>query len=164
MTHAHESATRLLETIPLIMGTLRHEIRGFRPSGVSVPQFRVLVFLSMNDGAMLSQLSDHIGLMRPTMSKMVDGLVRRGWVWREIPPENRRCVNLGLTAEGRAVMKTARDETRRSLAGILGQLSTNEQKTVIAAMLLLSRAFDRDQSAQKENGKHSLGSLDHKSR
>lgn len=154
MTHAHESATRLLDTIPLIMGTLRHEIRSFRPSGVSVPQFRVLVFLSMHDGAMLSQLSDHIGLMRPTMSKMVDGLVRRGWVWRQIPPENRRCINLGLTEDGKAVMNQARDEARRKMAGLLENLTVDEQKTVQSALQMLYRVFSQGNSAspsRKEN-------------
>jgi DNA-binding MarR family transcriptional regulator len=154
MTHAHESATSLLETIPLIMGTLRYEIRGFRPSGVSVPQFRVLVYLSLHEGAMLSQISDHISLMRPTMSKMVDGLVRRGWVWRQIPPENRRCVNLGLTEDGKAVMNQARDEARRKMSELLENLTVAEQKTVQSALQMLHRVFSQENSAspnRKEN-------------
>lgn len=143
MTTPLESANRLLETIPLIMGTLRHEMRSRRPGEVSVPQFRVLVFLSLHDGANLSDVSNHIGLMRPTMSKMVDGLVRRGWVWRRIPPENRRCVQLGLTADGQAVMKQARDEARRRMARMLAALTAEEQATVGCALDMLCRVFSR---------------------
>ena len=68
------------DTVPLIMRTLRHEIRSRRPSDLSVPQFRVLAFLRGNEGSALSDVANHIGLMRPTMSKMVDTLVRRDLV------------------------------------------------------------------------------------
>lgn len=150
MTSAHESASRLLDTIPLIMGALRHQMRDRRPGKMSVPQFRVMVFLGLHDGAMLSDVSNHIGLSRPTMSKMVDALVKRRWVSRRIPPDNRRSVRLGLTDAGKRVMREAREEARRHFADLLGRLSTDEQQTVVDALALLNKAFARD--SKNHNG------------
>lgn len=152
MTDAHESASRLLDTIPLIMGALRHQMRDRRPGKMSVPQFRVMVYLGLHGGAMLSDVSNHIGLSRPTMSKMVDALVRKRWVSRRIPPDNRRSVRLGLTDAGQKVMSDAREEARRKLAESLGRLSPGEQKTVIAAMALLGKVFAPD--SQNRNGRN----------
>ncbi len=151
MTDAQESANRLLDTIPLIMGALRHQMRDRRPGKMSVPQFRVMVYLGLNDGAMLSDVSNHVGLSRPTMSKMVDALVRRRWVSRRIPPDNRRSVRLGLTESGRKVTGDAREEARRKFAVLLGRLSSEEQKTVVEAMALLGKVFAAE--AKNRNGR-----------
>jgi DNA-binding MarR family transcriptional regulator len=149
---ATESASKLLETIPLIMRCVRHEMRGRRPGEISVPQFRVMVYLNVHDGAMLSDVSNHIGLSRPTMSKMVDGLVRRRWVRRRIPAENRRRVELSLTDAGQSVMRDAQDETRRNLAELLARLSKDEHRTVMSAMNLLNEVFGQDSG--ESNGRN----------
>ncbi|MCE5228158.1 MarR family winged helix-turn-helix transcriptional regulator [bacterium] len=150
---ANKTAIKLLDTIPLIMRRVRHDMRGRRPDEISVPQFRVMVYLDLHDGAMLSDVSAHIGLSRPTMSKMINGLVRRRWVRRRVPADNRRRVQLGLTEAGQAAMRAARDATRRNLAGALGHLSQDEHRTLAEAMNLLGRVFAQDSDGT--NGRNS---------
>ncbi len=149
MTDAQESATGARHD-PLIMGrcvtrcatAARQDVRS---------AVRVMVYLGLNDGAMLSDVSNHVGLSRPTMSKMVDALVRRRWVSRRIPPDNRRSVRLGLTESGRKVTGDAREEARRKFAVLLGRLSSEEQKTVVEAMALLGKVFAAE--AKNRNGR-----------
>jgi DNA-binding MarR family transcriptional regulator len=151
---ARECANQLMDTVPLIMRTLRQEIRSLRPGEFSVPQFRVLAFLRRNEGATLSDVAQHIGLMRPTMSKMVDGLVRRGWVRRDISPRDRRYVYLQLTEQGLAAINTARTETREKLAAILKSLSREDQAVVRQALKILQSVFTLETMAQTGDEDH----------
>lgn len=141
MTDELETASQLIDTVPLVMQALRGEIRGHRPAEFSVPQFRVLAYLSRNPGAALTDLANHIGLMRPTMSKMVDNLVRRGWIDRETSAEDRRYMRLCLTHQGRTAIDAAKNEMRKGLADTLSSLSTRERDSVVMAMQLLRRVF-----------------------
>lgn len=136
-----ETASQLIDTVPLVMQALRGEIRSHRPAEFSVPQFRVLAYLGRNPGAALTDLANHIGLMRPTMSKMVDNLVRRGWIERETSAEDRRYMRLCLTSQGRTAIDGAKAEMRQGLAETLRTLSTVERESVVAAMELLRRVF-----------------------
>ena len=137
-------AGQLMDTVPLIMRMLRREIRSRRPGDLSVPQFRVLAFLSRNGGSALSDVANHIGLMRPTISKMIETLVRRGLVKRDIADRDRRFVSLSLTDSGSSLINQARRETRSRLAELLKSLSQKDLERIAGAMDILQRVFAPD--------------------
>jgi DNA-binding MarR family transcriptional regulator len=118
-----QCAAEILEAVPLIMRHIRAEMRSHRGAGLSVPQFRVLTFLMRNPGASLSDLADHHGLTLPSMSVMVEGLVKRGLVLRQSSSADRRRVLLTLSARGRVLLSRARRATRARLAEHLQGLS-----------------------------------------
>jgi DNA-binding MarR family transcriptional regulator len=132
-----ECARKVMEVAPLVMRAIRAEMRRHRASDLSVPQFRALAFLSHHEGASLSNVAEHIGLTLPSMSKMIDGLVTRGLVKREIHPDDRRRVTLALTARGRSHFQSAHDVTQACLAERLGTLSASDRATVAQAMRIL---------------------------
>lgn len=140
-TNEHEIAGRLIDTVPLVMRALRNELRNRRPAEFSVPQFRVLAYLRHNPGATLSDVSNHIGLMRPTMSKMIDTLVRRGWVERATSERDRRCMHLCLTRAGLAMIETVRENARVRLAGQFRDLAPADQDLLARALALLHELF-----------------------
>ncbi len=137
-----QCASLVLETVPLLMCVIRSEIRKRRPAELSVPQFRVLAYLRRHEGASLSDLADHSGLTLPTMSKMVDGLVERGFVRREASANDRRRVVLGLTRQGRTVFDSAAQGARTRIGELLSKLSPEEQMTIIRAMQMLRLVVD----------------------
>ena len=79
-----ECARQILEIVPMVMRAIRTEIRSHRGSELSVPQFRVLIFLNRHEGASLSDIAEHLGLTLPSTSKMIDGLVARNMVTRQM--------------------------------------------------------------------------------
>ena len=89
----------------MVMRTIRKEMRSHRESDLSVPQFRVMIYLNRNKGASLSDVADHLGLTLPAMSKMVGGLVDRNLVSRQINTGDRRYVILAPTELGRTLMR-----------------------------------------------------------
>ncbi len=137
----HDAAREVLESVPLVMRMIRGEMRSHRVADLSVPEFRTLAYIHRHPGASLSEVAEHIGLMLPSMSKLVDGLVARGLITREPCAEDRRRVTLGITARGRNLWETAREATLSSLAHRLEPLSESERTTVIRAMHILHRVF-----------------------
>jgi len=136
-----QCAGELLDTVPLIMHVLRSEMRIRRPADLSVPQFRVLAFLRRREGTSLSDVADHLGLTLSTMSKMVDALVLRNYVIREVCPDDRRRMVLGLTSLGRSVFDKAACHARARIAHTLSGLSGEDRQTIIAAMKSLQQVF-----------------------
>lgn len=143
-------AQEVLDTIPLVMRTIRGQVRRQRQADLSVPQFRALAFLYHYPGASLSQAAEHVGLALPSMSKMVDGLVARDLVARASSPRDRRRVLLTLAPAGKSVFLAAREAARARLAEMLRPLSQGDKKLVITAMRTLRAVFAA--SANHEGG------------
>jgi DNA-binding MarR family transcriptional regulator len=137
------TARELLEVVPLVMRTVRAEMRGSRADDLSVPQFRALGFVHRKPGASLSDVAEHIGLALPSMSKLMDGLVERKLVRRAGHPDDRRRVNLELTARGGAVWQSARASAQASLEERLTSLDEDERMTIARAMRILHPLFAR---------------------
>ena len=83
---------------------------------ISITQMKTLHVLA-DGGSEVSvkELSDRLGLSLPGASRIVDALMRRGWLERREDPADRRMKRVGITAEGRNVI--GRIETAR-LAGL----------------------------------------------
>lgn len=140
-------ASAVMETVLLLMQTIRVEMRGHRPAGLSVPQMRVLTFIRGNDGASLSSAAEHVGVALSSMSKLVDGLVARELVTRTAAPEDRRRVILRLTTAGHATLAQSHDATLTRLAERLDHLTPDEQNNVFQAMNTLTKLFTDDPPA-----------------
>jgi DNA-binding MarR family transcriptional regulator len=131
----------VLDTIPLVMRTIRSEMRRQRKPDLSVPQFRTLAFIYHYPGASLSQVAEHVGLTLSSMSKNVDGLVGRRLVARESCRADHRRVGLSLTADGTLILLAARKATRARLAELLERLSDSQRASVAEALRALQRVF-----------------------
>jgi DNA-binding MarR family transcriptional regulator len=94
-------------------------------TGISLPQYRLLV--SAAEGAQrASELANAVGVSRPTLTSLVDGLEQAGLLRRVPVPTDRRGIRLELTEEGRVA--TARAE--RALAARLLRLIDGDVRDV----------------------------------
>lgn len=139
---------RVLDTVPVVMRFIRAEMRSKRARGVSVPQFRSMAFLRTNEGASLSQVAEHVGLSMPAMSRLIDGLVRRGLLARDSSESDRRKVTLRLTARGQDMIRAARKWTEQRLAAVLENLPKDHRYEIAAAMAVLKGAFTQSADGQ----------------
>jgi len=143
-----DCAALVMETVPLVMRTIRAEMRSRRPADLSVPQFRALAFARRNPGASLSELAEHLGLTLPATSALVDLLVARELIDRALNPNNRRRVTLTLTALGASTFASAHADARDRLAELLAALSADERADVVRAMRLLRPVFTAGESSE----------------
>jgi DNA-binding MarR family transcriptional regulator len=135
-----ECARAVLETTPLIMQSLRAQMRGLR-GALSVPQFRALAFVGRRPRSSLSDVAQHVGTSLPSMSKLIDGLVARGMVERVPEADDRRRVALSLTRNGRRLLDVVHDATQAHLSSLFGDLSAAERAAIVDAMELVSPLF-----------------------
>jgi DNA-binding MarR family transcriptional regulator len=142
MTTPLEACAReVLDVMPLVMRTVRAEMRRHRAPGLTVPHFRALAFLGNNAGASLSEVAEHVGLQLPSMSTLIDGLVTRGLVSRAPSATDRRRVTLTLTPTGQATLATSRRHSQDKLAKRLAALTPEAQANILQAMQALRVAF-----------------------
>jgi DNA-binding MarR family transcriptional regulator len=134
-------AQEILDVVPVVMRTIRAELRRHRAADLSVPQFRTLAFIDRQPDASLSDVAEHIGLTLPSMSKIVDGLVARKLVTRRTHPADRRRLTLALTARGQTALQTSREATRACLAEDVAALNDRQRNTIVQAMEILRPLF-----------------------
>ena len=146
---ARQCAREILETVPLVMRFIRDQVRQRRTAGLSLPQFRTLIFLNRAKNSSLSAVAGHLGLSLPAMSRLINGLVDDRLVERQLVSTNRRQIALTLTARGRATLEKVRNEIRLRLTDSLKNLPVAEQKTVQRAMRVLHKAFDNPRDCRK---------------
>ncbi len=127
--------------VPTVMRFIRAEMRGRRAPGLSIPQFRTLMFVHRNREASLAVVADHLGLTPASTSTLVDGLARRGLLHRAASASDRRRISLSLTPSGQGAMESIRRETRATLAVALSSLGPSDLQAVGKAMGALRRAF-----------------------
>jgi len=95
-------------------------------TGISLPQYRLLV--SAAEGPQrASELASAVGVSRPTLTSLVDGLEHSGMVKRVPVPTDRRGIQLELTDAGREA--TVRAEN--ALGARLMELINGEAHSVI---------------------------------
>ncbi len=73
-----------------------------RRRGATVPVWRVLAALSARPGETVTRLAEACLLQQPTMTKLLDRMVRDGLVTRAPDARDRRVVRVALTPEGEA--------------------------------------------------------------
>jgi len=134
-------ARQILEVVPRAMRLLREEMRREAGAGLSVPQFRVLVFVGRTPGTSLSTVARHVGIADATASVMVSRLVERGLVSRTSDPSERRRVMLKLTELGTTLLEGARAHARLRVASRLDALSGQELAAMASGLTLLDRAL-----------------------
>ncbi|MHB0913128.1 MAG: MarR family winged helix-turn-helix transcriptional regulator [Armatimonadota bacterium] len=134
----HTCAKITMDTIPFIM---RGVVSQIRPTELTMPQFRALMFIGHHEGVSLSIIAEHHGASLSSASKLIDGLVERGYVTRGSSPDDRRRIVLDLTESGRAAAESVHQMSIAYLGEKLSALSAEECATIVSAMHLLRSVF-----------------------
>ncbi len=139
---ASECASAVWDTFHKMMRAVRPDPHKRPTSDLSMQQFRVMITMKHHEGASLSQLREHMGTSISSASKLVDGLVDRGFVRRETAEDDRRRLILALTEDGEQALKVVDMAVLSRLAGKLASLSHGECAVVTLAMDLLREALN----------------------
>ena len=88
-----------------------------RRSGLPATQFALLAILDRRPGAAQEQLTTWVAMEQSTLSRNLNGLVRRGWVSSAAAPGS-RVTRYQATASGRAALRRARPGWQRAQARV----------------------------------------------
>jgi MarR family transcriptional regulator, organic hydroperoxide resistance regulator len=104
MRDAMAKDNRLIYLISMAHLALRAHIHGLlaeQEVRLTVPQATVLFLLIEQDGRMMSELGQLIGVDNSAMTGLVDRLERAGFVRREAKRQDRRALLIRITPDGR---------------------------------------------------------------
>lgn len=112
-----------------------------RDLGVKQPEAHALSYLARHDGCSVAELCRAFGVRPSTMTSILDRLVDRGLIRRELRQDDRRSFNVVLTARGGALarralasvstleQRVADEVTRRDLEGFHSVVTAVERNT-----------------------------------
>ncbi|HEY3397055.1 MAG TPA: MarR family transcriptional regulator [Armatimonadota bacterium] len=138
---AEACAEAILETLPRLNAILRPQWRRRHPADLIPLQFSALGCVSVHAGLSLSGLTEYLGLSLSATSRLVDVLVKRGYLTRETCPQDRRRAQLSVTERGAAALAAAKQVVQEELSRALAPLSAGQQQQVIEVMQVLGQAL-----------------------
>jgi MarR family transcriptional regulator, 2-MHQ and catechol-resistance regulon repressor len=115
--------------------------QNIRKLGLTVPQFDVLVTLGNTNGMLMNELAERTLVTKGTLTGIIDRLEAKGYVRREVPPNNRRCFRVVLTVEGDEVFKRVFPENIEYLKYRFDQLDTDDLQAIKMALVKLRKIF-----------------------
>lgn len=134
-------AQRLMDVVPHVMQVLREEMRHHRATNLSIPEFRTLSYIQRHEGTSLTAITEHIGLSKASLSKIVARLEAQNLLRRGAVKTDRRHHTLNLTAHGQRTLDRVELSTLHAVAGRLTHLKQAELVVVVQALALLETPF-----------------------
>jgi DNA-binding MarR family transcriptional regulator len=139
------SSSELTETIRQLMDvittrSMRERSHFVKASGLSMPQFGILMHLYYSTNCGISHLGEYMDISAPAASQIVDRLVQHGLVERTEDPNDRRAKQLTLTPKGRELIETGIVERTRWVDELAASLSTETYDTVASTLAMLTEA------------------------
>lgn len=149
-SEAHETAARLNALIRHVFLYDRgNQLRVIEESGLSLTQTKVLLELGglgrESQAWQVSDLAEHFGVSVPSMSRGVDGLVKKELATRVECPDDRRARQVEITAEGKALVETLVSVRQAGIEAFASTLSAAQRRKLDAAVEAL---MDREDIAQ----------------
>lgn len=136
-------ARRVLEVVPAIMRNIAAGVHQELEDGrwLTMGQFRLLHLIQKGVGS-VSDLARYQNVSQPTISRQVDGLVKKGLVTRRPDPADRRVVHLELSGRGVELLEDLEARARRRMSETLAPLTLAEKEAVYEGLTLLQSAFE----------------------
>lgn len=105
---------------------------------LSLSQVKLLNALADAEELSLKEVSDHLGLSLPAVSRAVDGLVQRGLLTRAEDVQDRRMKRVRLSRKGRRLAEDLIQLRFAGLEAFVASLSARERGALDRALELIS--------------------------
>lgn len=112
---------------------------------ISVSEAHALMELAGGDPLSQNDLTRRLRLEKSTVSRLVVGMEKRGWLKRDRVPGDGRRVRLLLTGEGRRNMERLADARADKFARLLDRIPPGERAVVFQALDMLVKAMREEE-------------------
>jgi len=138
-------STQFSQSIRAWMDVFMHRsMRGWghyaKSTGLSMPQFSVLMQLHHKGACGMSAISERFEVTPAAASQLVDKLVQSGLIQRVEDPNDRRAKLLNLTDKGRDLIRQGIEERYRWVEELAGKLTAEERAQISDALNIMTRA------------------------
>jgi DNA-binding MarR family transcriptional regulator/GNAT superfamily N-acetyltransferase len=112
---------------------------GAASSALSVGEARVLREIAVRERTTAREVSQALSLDPGYLSRMLQDFQRRGLLWKEVSPTDRRAQLISLTRAGAQAFARLDAYTREQAAHLLRDLPADERRRLVGATRILSR-------------------------
>jgi DNA-binding MarR family transcriptional regulator len=131
-----EASAAMIRTMPRTFKNLKHQLRhseGVNPHRDLGEQQVWTLHALGRQPQLTNELARMFNVTEPTITRIVDALVKRGYVDRLPDEKDRRKIYLRLTAAGREVSELAKEQFRAALTSFLSPLDDDQLRDIIVA-------------------------------
>jgi len=147
---AQDTAARLSALLRhLFLFDRGNMLRVIEESGLSMTQSKALLELGglgeESEARHVSDLAETFGMSVPSMSRAVDGLVKKGLATRVEDPDDRRVRRVAITARGKKLVETLLVVRQAGMEAFAASLTAAQRRRIDAAIEAL---MDREDIAE----------------
>jgi DNA-binding MarR family transcriptional regulator len=135
-------ATDLSPRLRLAITRTARRLRQEADAGLSPSLTAALATLERHGPLTPSRLAEIERIQRPTVTRLLATLEKDGLVEREADPDDGRVSHVGITKEGRALVKKLRSRKNAYLSKRLRNLDDHELETLERATAILERILE----------------------
>ena len=110
---------------------------------VSLAEYKAILEIKTTEIITCNVLSEKMGLSISRGSRIIDSLVRKGYLLRRENPEDRRSFVLSLSSKGTEIKKQIEQERNNYEYRIRKNLSVREVKLIKEGLELITKAFNQ---------------------
>lgn len=107
---------------------------------MTLPQFRILSLVAVSPER-AGRIASKAAVTRPSLTGILDGLVKRGWVERVLVDDDRRGVTLEITPEGQRALDVADAAANARLETVLDAVPPDDRERADEGLAVLGRAL-----------------------
>ncbi len=138
-------STQITQPLRAWMDVFMHRsMRGWthfaKSTGLSMPQFSILMQLHYKGPCGMSQISERFDVSAAAASQLVDKLVQAGYIERTEDPSDRRAKLLKLSTKGSKLVDDGTQERYRWMDDLASKLSATDQTKISEALAILTEA------------------------
>jgi DNA-binding MarR family transcriptional regulator len=142
---ARESLTKTATRLHSVAIHLLRRVRRVDvESGLSPARASALSVLVFGGVRTIGELANAEQVAAPTMTRLISGLEKDGYVKRSPDADDGRVTRVSATARGKRVLEAGRDRRVAEVMGVLSSLTSSEQATIAKAVDALERALRGD--------------------
>ena len=131
----NENASKLADlTFKLLANCQEKEARLAENYGLTQSEFRCLRLFNRDDILNNKQVAERMNLSPSRLTRIIDGLVAKDYILRQIEPSDRRNMKVELSKRGKVIVKKLNDAYVKIHEEILEDINRSQHKPLINAM------------------------------
>ncbi|MCD6571161.1 MAG: MarR family transcriptional regulator [Deltaproteobacteria bacterium] len=117
------------------------QIKGISDLNITLPQYYALMTIATLRQCSMKDLADNLDVSYPTVTGIIDRLVRAGYVIRSVDLKDRRIVNVRLSEKGVKMVRKINERKYEYLREALKNLSDENLLQGVRAFTIFSEAL-----------------------
>lgn len=130
-------------TFNLLEGCHEKETRLAKSHNLTPAEFRFLRLFGLTEKLANKDIAERMHLSPSRLSRVLDGLVKKGYMVRQIDPNDRRNMQISFSKKGVAVVEKLNVDYLRIHEEILANIEQDQHKNLIRGMSQLLTALNK---------------------